>query len=57
MNDSIQIVQNKFGLCISFSFSFQIIIYSELTRLLFHVHDDPVLNNLNDDGQKIEPEW
>ena len=57
MYNSIWIVQNKFGLCVSYSFNFQIIIYSELTRLLFHVHDDPVLNNLNDDGQKIEPEW
>lgn len=30
---------------------------SEMTRLLFHVHDDAVLKYLNDDGTKIEPEW
>ena len=30
---------------------------SPLTRHLFHIHDDPVLNYLNDDGTKIEPFW
>ncbi|KAF6031210.1 TOP2A [Bugula neritina] len=30
---------------------------NELTRLLFHQHDDAVLSYLNDDGQSIEPEW
>lgn len=28
-----------------------------LTRLIFHVHDDPVLNYLNDDNLSIEPEY
>jgi len=30
---------------------------SPLTRLLFNVNDDPLLNYLRDDNQKIEPEW
>jgi DNA topoisomerase-2 len=30
---------------------------SPLTRLLFHPHDDPLLNFLNEDNQRIEPEW
>ncbi|KAG0208879.1 DNA topoisomerase 2 [Mortierella sp. GBA30] len=28
-----------------------------ITRRIFHVHDDPLLNYLNDDGDSIEPEW
>ncbi|KAF9115505.1 DNA topoisomerase 2 [Mortierella sp. AM989] len=35
-------------------------IYTEIppiTRRVFHVHDDPLLNYLNDDGDWIEPEW
>ncbi|KAI8600606.1 DNA topoisomerase, partial [Dissophora ornata] len=28
-----------------------------MTRRIFHVHDDPLLNYLNDDGDLIEPEW
>ncbi|KAK6644205.1 DNA topoisomerase 2 [Polyplax serrata] len=28
-----------------------------LTRLIFHVHDDPLLKYNKDDNQKIEPEW
>ena len=31
--------------------------YSPLARLIFHSDDDPLLNNLLDDNQKIEPEW
>jgi DNA topoisomerase-2 len=30
---------------------------STLTRTVFHIEDDPLLNYLNDDGQNIEPEW
>ncbi|KAJ3363539.1 DNA topoisomerase 2 [Kappamyces sp. JEL0680] len=30
---------------------------SSLARTIFHPHDDPLLNYLNDDGQSIEPEW
>lgn len=30
---------------------------SPLTRHLFNVHDDKILNYLNDDNQSIEPEW
>ena len=30
---------------------------SPITRLLFHVHDDPLLKYNKDDNQKIEPEW
>lgn len=30
---------------------------SPLTRLIFHPHDDPLLNYQFDDGQKIEPVW
>ena len=30
---------------------------SPLTRLIFHPHDDPLLNFLDDDNQRIEPEW
>ncbi|KAL0271055.1 UNVERIFIED_CONTAM: hypothetical protein PYX00_008283 [Menopon gallinae] len=30
---------------------------SPLTRLIFHVHDDPLLKYNKDDNQKIEPEW
>lgn len=30
---------------------------SKLARTIFHPHDDPLLNYLNDDGQSIEPEW
>ena len=28
-----------------------------LTRHLFNIHDDKILNYLNDDNQSIEPEW
>ncbi|KAF8981657.1 DNA topoisomerase 2 [Entomortierella lignicola] len=28
-----------------------------ITRRVFHIHDDPLLNYLNDDGDWIEPEW
>ena len=28
-----------------------------LTRLIFHPHDDALLEYLEDDGQKIEPKW
>ncbi|CAH8664527.1 unnamed protein product [Heterobilharzia americana] len=28
-----------------------------LTRLIFHLDDDPLLNYLYDDNQRIEPEW
>lgn len=31
--------------------------FSPLTRLIFHPHDDPLLNYLRDDNQKIEPVW
>ena len=30
---------------------------SKLTRIIFHPHDDPLLNYLTDDNQRIEPEW
>lgn len=30
---------------------------SPLARLIFHPHDDPLLNFLDDDNQRIEPEW
>lgn len=30
---------------------------SSLTRLIFPVNDDHVLNFLNEDNQRIEPEW
>lgn len=30
---------------------------SPITRALFHVDDDALLNFLEDDGQKIEPMW
>lgn len=30
---------------------------SPLTRLIFHVHDDPLLKYNKEDNQKIEPEW
>jgi DNA topoisomerase-2 len=30
---------------------------SPLTRLIFHPHDDPLLNFLEEDNQRIEPEW
>lgn len=30
---------------------------SPLARLIFHPHDDPLLNFLNEDNQRIEPEW
>jgi len=30
---------------------------SPLARHIFNVHDDPLLNYLKDDNQKIEPEW
>jgi DNA topoisomerase II len=30
---------------------------SPLARAVFHPHDDPLLNYLNDDGHSIEPEW
>ncbi|TGZ52504.1 hypothetical protein CRM22_010616 [Opisthorchis felineus] len=30
---------------------------SPLTRLIFHPADDPLLNYLRDDNQRIEPEW
>lgn len=30
---------------------------SPVTRLIFHPHDDPLLRYLNDDNQRIEPEW
>ncbi|XP_065222595.1 DNA topoisomerase 2-like [Planococcus citri] len=30
---------------------------SPLTRLIFHPNDDPLMNYLRDDNQKIEPEW
>ena len=30
---------------------------SKLTRLIFHPHDDPLLNHMMDDNQKIEPEY
>ncbi|KAG0265402.1 DNA topoisomerase 2 [Mortierella polycephala] len=29
----------------------------QITRRVFHAHDDPLLNYLNDDGDSIEPEW
>lgn len=29
----------------------------KLTRLIFRPEDEPILNYLDDDGQKIEPEW
>ncbi|KAF9943264.1 DNA topoisomerase 2 [Mortierella alpina] len=28
-----------------------------ITRRIFHMHDDPLLNYMNDDGDSIEPEW
>jgi DNA topoisomerase-2 len=30
---------------------------SPLARLIYHPHDDPLLNFLNEDNQRIEPEW
>uniref|UniRef100_A0A3Q0KH18 DNA topoisomerase 2 n=1 Tax=Schistosoma mansoni TaxID=6183 RepID=A0A3Q0KH18_SCHMA len=30
---------------------------NSLTRLIFHLEDDPLLNYLYDDNQRIEPEW
>lgn len=30
---------------------------SPLARLIFHPQDDPLLNFLNEDNQRIEPEW
>lgn len=30
---------------------------SPLARLIFHPHDDPLLKFLDDDNQRIEPEW
>lgn len=30
---------------------------SPLTRLIFHPHDDPLLKFLDEDNQRIEPEW
>uniref|UniRef100_A0A8D8TSL7 DNA topoisomerase 2 n=1 Tax=Cacopsylla melanoneura TaxID=428564 RepID=A0A8D8TSL7_9HEMI len=30
---------------------------SPLTRLIFHPHDDALLNNLQEDNHRIEPEW
>ena len=30
---------------------------SPLTRLIFNVNDDPLLKYLNEDNQRIEPEW
>ena len=30
---------------------------SPLTRLLFNANDDPLLKYLNEDNQRIEPEW
>lgn len=30
---------------------------SPLTRYIFHPHDDPLLTYLDDDNQRIEPEW
>ncbi|XP_055342931.1 DNA topoisomerase 2-alpha-like isoform X3 [Paramacrobiotus metropolitanus] len=30
---------------------------SHMARAVFHPHDDPLLNYLNEDNQKIEPEW
>ncbi|XP_055353696.1 DNA topoisomerase 2-alpha-like [Paramacrobiotus metropolitanus] len=30
---------------------------SPMARAVFHPHDDPLLNYLNEDNQKIEPEW
>ncbi|KAF9141358.1 DNA topoisomerase 2 [Mortierella sp. GBA39] len=30
---------------------------SPITRRVFHPHDDPLLNYLNDDGDSIEPQW
>ncbi|CAH8586237.1 unnamed protein product [Schistosoma turkestanicum] len=30
---------------------------NSLTRLIFHLDDDPLLNYLYDDNQRIEPEW
>ena len=30
---------------------------SPLARLIFNPNDDPILNHLTDDNQKIEPEW
>jgi hypothetical protein len=29
----------------------------EITRSLFHIHDDPLLAYLEEDGQRIEPEY
>jgi DNA topoisomerase-2 len=31
--------------------------FSPLTKLLFHVNDEPLLNFLYDDNLRIEPEW
>ncbi|XP_055328560.1 DNA topoisomerase 2-alpha-like [Paramacrobiotus metropolitanus] len=30
---------------------------SPMARAVFHPHDDPLLNYLNEDNQKIEPDW
>lgn len=30
---------------------------SPVTRSIFRIQDDPILEYLNDDGQKIEPKW
>lgn len=30
---------------------------SPMAREIFNVHDDAILTHLNDDGQKIEPQW
>ena len=30
---------------------------TRLSRMIMHPEDDPIMNYLNDDGQKIEPEW
>lgn len=29
----------------------------KITRTIFHPHDDPILNYLDEDGAKIEPEY
>lgn len=34
-----------------------LLVFSPLARILFNINDDPLLNNLYDDNQKIEPEF
>ncbi len=30
---------------------------NKITRLIYHPHDDPILNYIEDDGMKVEPEY